>query len=535
MSGANLVRLPAIRARGEAELIKNLNDLLATLGGDLRVLGHKLENTDLGILALVVLDVTCTENILGREALKLAVGNATHESGLAGTVATAKTVAVTLEETKVGVGKQKHATIGKRKVGVDDLSLAVILPFRDTKFASVLLDVVLLHSVGNGGAGFGEGLEVGRDARGYTVNVASTILLNLGIDDLVDIGGGDALDNILVALHGLLDDVESPLGKLTNLRERGTVVDALDTRLELGQEGAGLDRVVDELGQVLHDNNGLSENLLRGGGGVEGSLEKGRQEGQNGGGDDGNKGSLRKGVDRLAEGVDGGVLHGVDEERNSGGNVVVRQEVGERVHRLNSLLADLSLEVVHASLDNGNEASELGAEGVAQDIAFGSLLLGRANDQLGLVGHLLEELVGADGALPLAGRLAQVRGEGREKADDESLGAQVGKQSIEAILRRVPHDSALVSESVEGNVDNAAIPEEENGLAGRLLGREALKECTQEVLGALATKAALLVGSSLLDLSEDAVPVSYEKVLVAVYGRPYRNWRNTLKFSAVAM
>ncbi len=80
--------------------------------------------------------------------------------------------------------------------------------------------------------------------------------------------------------------------------------------------------------------------------------------------------------------------------------------------------------VVHALLDNGDEASELHAHGVAEDVLLGGLLARARDGDLGPVGHALDELVAGDGGLPLARPLGQVADQGGEQADDEGLGAQ---------------------------------------------------------------------------------------------------------------
>ena len=71
----------------------------------------------------------------------------------------------------------------------------------------------------------------------------------------------------------------------------------------------------------------------------------------------------------------------------------------------------------------------------------------------------------------------------------------------------VADDGALVGESVEGDRNHAAVLEQEGDLADGRAGRKALKQGAEQILGALAAEAALLVGCSLLDLGENAIVV----------------------------
>ncbi|EPE08095.1 hypothetical protein F503_00878 [Ophiostoma piceae UAMH 11346] len=513
---ADLLCLAAVGAVGEAELEQNGRDALAALLGDGGVLGHKVKDADLGILALVVLDVAGAQDILGREALELTASNASHQSRLAGTVATDEAVAVALEQAHVGVGQQKHAAVAEREVGIDDLDLAVVFLLGHTKLALVLLEVVLLDGSGNGlGSSrvLEERAEVRGDAGVNAVNVAgvgvlgdhgadvgadglevvciggqkATGLLDLRVELDSDVIGAHTLDRDIFALlvggHGNVHDTQGTGGHITDLGERGAVSDGLDTGLELGQESTGLDGVVDQLGQVLSDDHGLAQNLLGSCGCVERALEEGSEQRKHGRSDNGNERGVGQGVDGLLQALDGGVLHGVDEQGHTGRDIVVGQQRCDAGHGDDGLLLDLGLEVAHHGLDNGDERRELGAHEVAQDLLLDGLLLGGANLHLGLVGHALQQLESADGALPLAGALVEVGDERGQQTDDERLGAQVAEQGIEAVLGSVADHRALISKSIEGHGDHAAILQEEGNLAGGLLGGEALKEGTKQVLG----------------------------------------------------
>jgi len=118
----------------------------------------------------------------------------------------------------------------------------------------------------------------------------ATMLLDLLVKDLADIIGSGTSNNILVVAHGLLHGGQGSVRKLADLRERSAVANALDTGGELWQECSSFDRIVDELGEVLDDDDGLAQNLLGGVGRVEGPLEEGRQECQNRRRDDGDEG-----------------------------------------------------------------------------------------------------------------------------------------------------------------------------------------------------------------------------------------------------
>ena len=522
---ADHLRLTALGTSCETELGENLRNTLATFGGNGRILGHEVKNGDLGILTLVVLNVAGTENILGRETLELARGDGLHESGLAGTVATAETVTVTLEQAEVGVLEKKHTTVGKGEVGVDDLNLAVILLLGNTILDGVFVNEVLLDGLADSDRVSDEEVKVRAGAGGNAVAVAvvdvlgdhladvladslvddgvanhATGLLDLGVQNLADVLALCALDNlVLVGAHGLVHDSESASGDLADLGERGAVDNALDTGLEPGEESTSLDGVVDELGQVLGNDNGLAEDFLGSTGVAERALQEGSKEGEHRGGDDGHEGGHGKSVNGLVDSGSRGALHGLDKERNARSDIVVGEQGGKSVHGLDGLLGDLVLHVEHATLDNGDEAGELGAHGLAENILLGSLLLGGAKGDLSLDGDLLDQLVGANGSLPLAGGLLQVRDEGREKTNDESLGAQVVVEGIEAVLGSLADDSTLIGKGVESAGDKAGFGRCEEGLAGGLARRELLEDGTEEVLGAFALETALLVGGGLLE------------------------------------
>ncbi|KAI6775694.1 hypothetical protein HG530_002452 [Fusarium avenaceum] len=448
------------RTSSKAELSENLRDTLKALSSDLGVLCNEFKNADISILTLVVLNVACAENILRRETLELAVSNASHEGGLSSTVSATETIAVTLEESQVGVRQQKHATVSEGEVCVDNLNLTIILFLRDTVLALVLIDVVLLNSIGDllrSLSILGHTLEVRGNSARDTVNETevdidsdhvrnvgtgqlvkirlsskATVGLDLLVKDLGDIFSRSTSDDILIVTHGLLHGSKGALGDLTNLGERGSVANTLDTGNQLGQESSGLNGVVDQLGQVLDNDNSLSENFLGSGGAVKRPLQERSQESQ----------------DRL--------------------------------------------QVVHAALNNGDKASKSGTHGLAEKILLNSLLLCASERDLGLISHSLHQLIGANGSLPLSGLFAEVLVESRKKTSNKGLGAKSAKDGVETILGSIANDSALIGECVESTADKTTILEEEDNLAGRLAGEEALKDSTD---------------SSLLDLGDNTVVV----------------------------
>ena len=164
---------------------------------------------------------------------------------------------------------------------------------------------------------------------------------------------------------------------------------------------------MDKLGQVLDDHGGLTGHFLGGGGSVERTLQNRRQHSEHRRGDDGDEGGLAESVDGLPLGLLAGVLDGVDDQRNLGSNVVVLEQSGQQVHRLETLLGNLALQVVHAGLDDGDEGLQPPAHGETQNVLV-LLDLEALHALLGLVGHLADKVQGHDSALPLAGGLAEV-------------------------------------------------------------------------------------------------------------------------------
>jgi hypothetical protein len=190
---ANLVGLPALGASSEADLFQNLRDTLPALVGEAWVLDNVLKNGYVGVLALVVLNEACLDLILGRETFELAAGDTAHERGLSSTVATAETVAVTLQQSQVGVREEQHTTVAQGEDSIDNLNLAVVFLDRLAELAVVLFDVIAVHSLGDlvSLSGVHQRLQVGPHERRNALELA--LVDNLG-DQLGDVILGDGPD-----------------------------------------------------------------------------------------------------------------------------------------------------------------------------------------------------------------------------------------------------------------------------------------------------------------------------------------------------
>jgi hypothetical protein len=167
-------------------------------------------------------------------------------------------------------------------------------------------------------------------------------------------------------------------------------------------------------------------------------------------------------------------------------------------------MAYLGLEVVHSRLDHGNEAFELLAHGLTQNILF-LLYVEALHAHLGLVSHAADELVCECSTLPLSRLLAKVLCEQREEADNLGLSAQVLEERVERILGRLLDGGSLVCHQVERQGYQALLLDEEDGLCDALRARESLEESAEGVHGALSLDGILLVGGRFLDLVDYAI------------------------------
>ena len=333
------------------------------------------------------------------------------------------------------------------------------------------------------------------------------MLLNLGIQHDQDLLGGDLRDGTrgkMIVFHGSLDNVESTGGELANLGQGGSLLDRLHTRLELGEESTGLSGIVDQLGQILHNDHSLAKGFLGSSRGIEGSSEQGGQHGQHGGCDDGDEGGLRQSVDRLLKSLGGGILHILDQKGKAGGNVVVGQEGGESSHGLARLLGYFTLQVVHAGLDNGNELLEGFAHSITQQVLL-SLLVHGTLAQLRLDRHLFDKRVGTDKALPLARSLGQIALESGDQTVDHGLGAETAEEGINGVLRRITDDGTLVRQGIQSKVEDASVVQEENGFTEREFSGVTLEQSTDNEHGTLALGGILLIGSRLANIGENIV------------------------------
>ena len=100
---ADLLLLATLGAAGESDLLEDSNNTVLALSLELRILDSVVQNGKISVFTLVVLNEAGLDLVLGWEAVQLASSDGAHEGTLTATVATTETVAVTLEEAKVGV------------------------------------------------------------------------------------------------------------------------------------------------------------------------------------------------------------------------------------------------------------------------------------------------------------------------------------------------------------------------------------------------------------------------------------------------
>jgi len=532
--------LTPLGSRRETDLLENGHDSVLAFGLELGILQAVVENGKIGILTLVVLNETGANLVLGRETLELAVGNGTHQGGLSSTVSTTETVTVTLEQTEVGVREQEHTTVTKREGSVDNLDLAILKRWGSTELALILGDVELVDSLSDGSGlallhkGSHVGCNVAGDAhklavgcilsnhggkvnlgQGPNVGIAShlektAICFCLLFQDLENLFRDSAVGLRVVAAsllaHGLLDNLESSVGNLTDLGKRGSVADSLGTGEKLGEESSGLDRVVDKLGQVLDDNDGLTSNFLRSAGAVERALEEGSEDGENGGGDDGHESSLRESVNGLLQTCSGGVFHRLDQERKTGLDIVVLEESSEGVHGLDGSLCDFGLEVVHATFDDRNQILELAAHGFTENV-LGLFGLEALHAHLCVVSHAANQLVGDNGTLPLGIALAEVFDEDGQETVDLGLGTELLVESVDGVLGSIANAGGLVGDGVESHGQEVIVLEEEDDFAQALLAGESFKDGAESEHSTFAAADVLLVCGGLLDFLQNVVVV----------------------------
>mmetsp|Transcript_29989 Transcript_29989/g.59563 ORF Transcript_29989/g.59563 Transcript_29989/m.59563 type:complete len:784 (+) Transcript_29989:846-3197(+) len=366
----------------EADLSENLADLVggAAHGLDLRVVQDVVDAREVGLLALDVgLDEDGADLGGVGEALDLAVGDGPHEGGLAGVVTAEEAVVLSALELHLGVVEKDLGTVGKGEGAVAELlGIIVIVVFFGDDEHLLGLNADLL----DGSLGVEEGLKDGGDELGplavlHVADVHHGGSDNSGVRDGDAEGGGDLLGGQLVLEEllngggvapggdGLVTEALEPgelgNGALSDLTGLG-VGDGGGVRGERGEEegeeGRGVDRVVDELGHVVDNDSGLAL-----GGGVL-LLEATEKEGDGHG--------ERRRLDGLDEGDSGELVHdlrdllglgdGGDDLAGHVLNVAVADDLAGGRHGLGGGGLDLLLGVPHASGDLGDDLGEGGAE-----------------------------------------------------------------------------------------------------------------------------------------------------------------------------
>jgi hypothetical protein len=176
----------------------------------------------------------------------------------------------------------------------------------------------------------------------------------------------------------LLEGLDGLGGDGAGLGVGHLLLEALDLREELGEEGLGLARVVDELRHVVdnHRHLALDLRLLL----LAAAEEDGDGDGERGRVDRLDEDGGRELVDRLRHLV--GVLRRADEGRDEGLDVAVVDRVAGLLHRLDGRLLHVGLGVPHARGEDGHRLVEGAAEGAR--VLLGELAQEVEGENLGL-------------------------------------------------------------------------------------------------------------------------------------------------------
>ncbi|TLS26533.1 hypothetical protein PpBr36_04202 [Pyricularia pennisetigena] len=369
---------------GETELVEALDDIVAG-------------NRDLGLLQLlhgpvngghlsvgrvqVVLDEDGLDLALLGEALDLLIVDGAHESGLSGTVGTAKTVALATLETKVGLVEKNLGTVGERECAVAQvLSLLVVslLLLSIGKTGGSLLaeglDNALSLGIANNdadvrlkGSGPGSGINLllvdELATNGGNVLDNRSELLSLGIllagENVPDVGGDGGNVTVVAAFRDLAvndvtdadKSVKTLLGLLTSLGVGHVLVVLLQVGHEPGKEGGDDVGVVDELAHVVDDDGRLtldgSVTLLKT------TLQERNHQGQGGLSDLRDEGGGTQQVDGLGDVL--GLGDTLDELRNEALDIPVDNQAANVLHDLVGMLLNLLLGVPHGVANDGDE------------------------------------------------------------------------------------------------------------------------------------------------------------------------------------
>ena len=488
----------------EAELGElSLDVLLGSLDTSLLELLHgPVDGGHLSILGIkVVLDEHGLDLGLLGEALDLLVVDGAHEGGLAGTVGTAKTVALATLETEVGLVEKNLGTVGKGEGAVAEILTLLIVSLSliggsgtggslQAELVSDRLGLGVTNDDGDvrldglspdGGLGgllidelTGNGSDV-LDNGGELLESGSVLaaedLLEVAEDD-VDITGvlglGDlAVDNVTDAGKG----VESLLGLLTSLGISEVVVVLLETGHHLGQERSNNVGVVDELAHVVDNDGGLT--LDSGVTLAKTTIKERNHEGKSGLSDLSDESGGTEQVNGLGDVL--GLGDTLDELGNETLNITVDNKLAELLHGLVGTLLDLLLGIPHSLGDDGDELRDTETE------LDGGVLDEAVDEVEG--GHLLGPLLGvADGVDE--GSEGGLDGVGVDGISDGKSGSNGGVLDSGDLVTSGSEDAGEEGDQVRLNVGgNLAV------LSNSLDGRKSL----------LASVGILLVGELLLE------------------------------------
>ncbi|CAG9977931.1 unnamed protein product [Clonostachys byssicola] len=497
---------------GETEVVKLLDDVVLG-GGDtslLELLHGPLNGGHLGISRVqVVLDEDSLDFALLGETLDLLVVDGTHQSRLAGTVGTAKTVALATLETEVGLVQQDLGTVGKGEGAVAQiltllligLNLILGLSAGGSFLAESLDDALRVVDASDDSDIRLEGVDPdnglllllvddltsnGSNVLGNGAHLLEVVGV-LGSKDLLELGKDDLLVTVVAGLRDdtILDvtdtgeGVESLLGLLTGLGVSQVFVVLGKTWHHLGQERSDNVGVVDQLAHVVNNDSSLS---LDGGLTLsKTTIQKRNHEGKSGLLDLGNEGGGTEQMDGLGDVL--GLSNTLDKLGNETLNIPVDDELAERLHGLVGTLLDLLLGIPHSLGNDGDQFRDTGSE----------LSRGGLDEGIDEVksSHLLRPLLG------IAERLHNVR--------EGSLGGVAvdgASNGEDGSLAGILHGSDLVANSGKGSgkKDNEVGLDRSRdlGVGGDLLNGD----------GSLLTgESILLVGEGLLEAcNETRIP-----------------------------
>jgi len=466
----------------------------------------------------VVLDEDGLDFALLGEALDLLVVNGTHECGLAGTVGTQETVALTTLETEVSLVKKDLGTVSQVEGAVAEI-LALLLIREDLLLVgsagrrllteglsdrlglgladdggdvwqgvlSPARDLVVLlvdELAANGGDVLDGGLELGNQ------------VLELGLQNLLEdrrdggdvTGVGDLGDLAILDITDTDESVQGLSGLLTGLGVGQSLVVLLQSRHQLGQEGSDDLRVLDELAHVV-DNDGrltLDGSLTL----DETTVQQRNHDGQSGLVDVLDESGGAQQVDGLRDVLRLGDT--LDELGDEALNILVGDQLADLLHGAVGSLLDFGLGVPHGLGDDrdqvGDTVGELDGSGLDQGVdAVES-------------GHLLLPLLGV--------------GEGVDDRRENGLdGVGVGglDESNGSSLGRVLHGDHLVADRGQDRAEQLDEVRLEAGSDGGVLSNR-----PDGIQGAFTSGSILLVSELLLERLDSPVTEEVSTICTAL-------------------